>query len=139
METGDFDQLCNQLLECQCACWAWQSAYTAEVDRNMQLYTEIERLHALVEAQQTRISYVTKENQRLNCLMGHLMPRDVGPTTTYQSVAEEETGGRVEKNGIESTHELERSEVVQKLETIAELSSNSSPSRPPNTPKSDVA
>lgn len=39
----------------------------------MQLCTEIQRLHALVEAQQTRISYVSQENQRLNLLMGHLV------------------------------------------------------------------
>lgn len=76
----DFDQLCNQLLECQCACWAWQSAYADQVNRNMQLYTETERLHALVEAQQTRISYVTQENQRLNLLMGHLVAPPLNPT-----------------------------------------------------------
>ncbi|VTT73818.1 unnamed protein product, partial [Fusarium fujikuroi] len=73
METsGEFNQLCNQLFECQCACWAWQGAYATQADRNMQLCTEIEQLRSLVDAQQIRIAHVTKENQRLNLLMGHL-------------------------------------------------------------------
>lgn len=74
METsGEFNQLCNQLFECQCACWAWQGAYATQADRNMQLCTEIEQLRSLVDAQQIRIAHVTKENQRLNLLMGHLV------------------------------------------------------------------
>jgi hypothetical protein len=73
METADFNELCNQLLQCQCACWAWQGAYVGEVERSQRLYVEIEQLHALVNAQQERIASVTMENQRLNLLMGHLV------------------------------------------------------------------
>ncbi|PNP77894.1 hypothetical protein FNYG_08620 [Fusarium nygamai] len=89
----------------------------------MQLCTEIEQLRSLVDAQQLRIAHVTKENQRLNLLMGHLMPRDVGPYCNMNAdsnEAERETG------------EAEKSEVVQRLETIVELSDGSS-----NTSKSE--
>ncbi|RKK18399.1 uncharacterized protein FRV6_08833 [Fusarium oxysporum] len=127
METsGEFNQLCNQLFECQCACWAWQGAYATQADRNMQLCTEIEQLRSLVDAQQIRIAHVTKENQRLNLLMGHLMPRDVGPTTNYCSTDADSNEGNGE------TAETEKSEVVQRLETIVELSDGSS-----NTSKSE--
>ncbi|KAL6913372.1 hypothetical protein FSST1_011132 [Fusarium sambucinum] len=120
--TADFNELCNQLLECQCACWAWQGAYTGEVERNQYLYIELERLHALVNAQQERITYVTKENQRLNLLVGHLVPRDIGPATTYKStglepIVDEET---------EEKEDPPKSDIVQRLETIAEMSDRSS-------------
>ncbi|KAH7477559.1 hypothetical protein FOMA001_g9772 [Fusarium oxysporum f. sp. matthiolae] len=92
----------------------------------MQLCTEIEQLRSLVDAQQIRIAHVTKENQRLNLLMGHLMPRDVGPTTNYRSTDADSNEGNGE------TAETEKSEVVQRLETIVELSDSSS-----NTSKSE--
>ncbi|RSL89648.1 hypothetical protein CEP52_014845 [Fusarium oligoseptatum] len=103
----------------------------------MQLSTEVARLHALVEAQQTRISCLSRENQRLNCLMGHLMPIDVGPPTTYQTLTEEAMNFKAEE-GKGSIQETEKSEIVQKLETLAELSDNTSPSETPNTPNSDI-
>ncbi|EWG46548.1 hypothetical protein FVEG_15977 [Fusarium verticillioides 7600] len=118
METsGEFNQLCNQLFECQCACWAWQGAYATQADRNMQLCTEIEQLRSLVDAQQMRIAHVTKENQRLNLLMGHLMPRDVGPYCNMNAGSNEGDG---------EIGETEKSEVVERLETIVELSDGSS-------------
>ncbi|KAI8717981.1 hypothetical protein NCS52_00875600 [Fusarium sp. LHS14.1] len=136
--SGDFDQLCNQLLESQCASWGWQGAYAGQVERNMQLCTEVARLHALAEAQQTRISCLSRENQRLNCLLGHLMPRDVGPPTTYQTLTEEAMNGEAEEENKEHIQEVKKSEIVQKLETLVELSNETSPSETPNTAKSDT-
>lgn len=66
------------------------------------------------------------------------MPRDIGPPTTYQSLAVEATDGLVEDNVKGSTLEPEKSEVVQKLETLAELSDNPSPPHTPKTPKSNT-
>ncbi|KAM0429622.1 hypothetical protein ACHAPT_006226 [Fusarium lateritium] len=139
--TGDFFHLCKRLMESQCREQAWLSWYLAECELGRQLYednrrlnAEKDHLHILLASAQERIAQVTKENQRLNLLMGHLMPRDLGPTTTYQNPSVEqsvtEQGSEVEPD---PDAESERRELVQKLETIVEVSDNPSPPQTPRT------